>query len=189
MSTSPRLSAASRVDSSGITRNTRRFTRRRLAPVLLEGLQHQLHARREGDELVGAGADRRLLEALVADLLHVLLRHDPAGAGGVGVEGQEVGPGLLEPEAHVLRVRRLDRGHLLLQQLLRGAAIALERELHVLRGDRLAVVEQRALAQHELVDQPVLRDRPGLGQAAAPAAGPASASPARRAARRGPCTA
>ena len=84
MSTSPRLSAASRVASSGIdlVKHQSRLTLGGLAPVLVERLEDQLHARRERDELVGSGADRRLLEALVADLLDVLLGHDPAGAGG-----------------------------------------------------------------------------------------------------------
>src|SRR5207249_9252698 len=35
---------------------------RPLAPVLVERLHHDLDARREGDELVGAGAHRRFLE-------------------------------------------------------------------------------------------------------------------------------
>ena len=137
---------------------------RALAPVLLEGLQHQLDPGREGDELVGARAHRRLLEALVAHLLHVLARHDPARAGGVGVEGQEVGPGLLQADAHPPRIGGLHAGHALLQRLDRGAAVALQRELHVVRRDRVAVVEERALAEHELVHEPVLRDRPGFGQ-------------------------
>src|SRR5256886_3849227 len=42
---------------------------RRLAPVAVERLQHELDARRERYELVGTGADRGLLEALVADLV------------------------------------------------------------------------------------------------------------------------
>ena len=40
-----RLSAAARVDSSGMLRMTRRLTRGRLAPVAVEGLEHQLDAR------------------------------------------------------------------------------------------------------------------------------------------------
>ena len=136
-----------------------------LAPVLVERLQHQLHARRERDELVGAGADRRLLEAVVTDPLHVLLGHDPAGAGGRRVEGQEVGPRLLQPEAHPAGIDDLDGGHPLLERLVGRAAIALEGELHVLAGHRLAVVEAHALAQHELVGEVVLRHRPRFGQA------------------------
>ena len=74
---------------------------RDLPPVLLVGLQHQLDARGEGHEAVGTGPDGALLEAVVADLLHVLPRDDPAGAGGQApVVGHEIGPRLLEPEAH-----------------------------------------------------------------------------------------
>src|SRR5919106_817979 len=58
---------------------------------------------------VGPGADRGLLEAVVADLLDVLPGHDPAGPGGrAAVEGHEVGPGLLEMEPHARRVDHLD---------------------------------------------------------------------------------
>ena len=65
----------------------------------------------------------------------------------------------------MLRIGRLDRRHVVLHQLVRGAAIALEREFHVLGGDRLAIVEFDALAQHEFVAEPVLRGRPRLGEA------------------------
>jgi hypothetical protein len=51
-----------------------------LAPVLVEGFDDQLHPRGERDEFVGPGADRRLLEALVADLLDIFLRHDQPAA-------------------------------------------------------------------------------------------------------------
>ena len=58
------------------------------------------------------------------------------------------------------RIGRLDLGDPLLHQLVRGAAIALEGELDVLGGDRVAVVELGALAQHEIVGQAVLGRRP-----------------------------
>ena len=139
---------------------------RRLAPVPVEGLEHQLHAGRDGDEAVGPGADRRLLEAVLADLLDVLARNDPRRPGGRGrVERHEVRPRLLEPEADAPGIDRLDRGHPLLQRLRGDAPVALERELHVVGGDGLAVVELRPLPQHELVDEPVRRRGPGLGQA------------------------
>ncbi len=137
---------------------------RRLAPVLVERLQHQFDARRERDELVRPGADRRLLESVLADLLDVFARHDPAGAGGDGIEGDEVRPGILQLEHDALRIGRFHRRHALLQQRVRRATIALERELHVIGGDRIAVVELRTLAQDELVAQPVLAGRPGLRQ-------------------------
>jgi len=89
---------------------------RRLAPVALEGLDHQLDAGAERDELVGPGADRRLLETVIPDLFEVFLRHDPAGAGGAAVEGEEIGPRFLQLEPNMLRVERFDRRHALLHQ-------------------------------------------------------------------------
>ena len=137
----------------------------RLPPVAVVRLEDQLDAGIERRELVRSRADRRLLEALVADLLEVLLRHDPSGARrGRGVEREEVGPRLLELEAHPVRIDDLDRGHLVLQELRGGAAVALEAELHVLRGERIAVVEHDALAQDELVAESVLGHGPRLGE-------------------------
>src|SRR5207245_3774012 len=67
---------------------------RRLPPVALEGLDDDLDTRRGADELVGPRADRRFLEALVADFLDVLLRHDPTRAGcRRAVERHESGQG------------------------------------------------------------------------------------------------
>ena len=118
-------------------------------------------AKRYGPAPIG-----RFLESLHADLLHVLLRHDPGRAGrGGGVEGHEIGPGLLEDEAHAQGVDHLDAGDLGLEQPGGGPAVALERELHVLRRHRLAVVELHALAEHELIGEPVLGCGPGLGEA------------------------
>src|SRR5438552_1898896 len=55
----------------------------------------ELDAWPEGDEPVRAGADRRLLEALLTDALHVALGDDPGGARRRGAEeGHEVGPRL-----------------------------------------------------------------------------------------------
>ena len=145
---------------------TRRFTGRSLAPVVAEGLEGQLDAGGERDELVGARADRGLLVGLLAHLLDVLLGHDPARAGGGGaVEGHEVGPLLLQHEAGPVGRDHLDLLHLVLEQLAARALVPLERELHVVRGDRIAVVEARVLPDHELVGEAVLGDGPGLGQA------------------------
>src|SRR4029077_21257113 len=80
------------------------------------------------------------------------------------VEHDEVGPRLLQAEADAARIRRLDRGDPFLEGLVRGAAIALERELDVLGGDRVAVVELHAAAQDELVREPVGRYGPRLGE-------------------------
>ncbi len=138
---------------------------RGLPPVLIEGLQDQLDARRERDELVRARADRRLLETVVADLLDVLLRHDPGRAGGPEIEGHEVGPRPLEADADAPRIRSLHRRDALLERLAGRTPVALERELDVLGDDRLAVVELHPLAEHEVVDETVRGHRPRLGQA------------------------
>ena len=129
---------------------------RRLAPVLLVGLEHELHARLEGNEPVGTRPDRMLLEAVLADLLEVLLRDDPAGAGQKrAVERHEVRPRSLQTEADVIRIGDLDRRNTLLHELRRQSAIAREGEFHVLGGDGIAVVKAHALAEDELVDEPV----------------------------------
>ena len=135
-STSPRFNAASRVVSSVIDLEDEALHARRLAPVPVEGLHDQLDARGEGDELVGPGADGRLLVPVLADLLDVLLGHDPARAAGRGVERHEVGPRVLQPEPHVEGTGRLHGGHAVLEGLGGGAPVALERELHVLGGEQ-----------------------------------------------------
>src|SRR5439155_20563894 len=108
--------------------------------------QDELDARGERDEPVRAGTDRNFLEAFVAEPLYGPLRHDPAGPRRAGVEGHEVGPGLLEPEADTCSVRNLDAGHLLFERLERGAPVSLERKLDVLAGDEIAVVKPDAFA-------------------------------------------
>ena len=138
---------------------------RPLAPVLIERLQHDVHPRRGGDELVGARAHRRLLEAVLANLLDVFLGNDPARPGGRRVEGEEIRPRLLQAEPNACGIHDLDGGHAFFQRPGGGAAVAVERELHVLRGDRLPVVEAGAAAEDELVRERVLRDGPGLGEA------------------------
>ena len=138
---------------------------RHSAPVRLEGLQYQLDAGRERHEPVRAGAHRRLLVALVADLFDVLLGHDPAGAGRVRVEGEKVGPGLLQAETHPAGIGRLDRGDAFLERLGGGAPVALEGELDVLGRDGLAVVELHPFSKNEVVREAVLRCRPRLGGA------------------------
>src|SRR5438876_55668 len=62
-----------------------RLGRRRPAPVLLERLERHLHAGLLTHELVGAGADRLRLEPIAADLLVVVLGHDPADAADAAV--------------------------------------------------------------------------------------------------------
>jgi hypothetical protein len=80
MSTSPRLSAASLVVSSGMTLKTRRLTLGELAPVLDRRPHHQLDAGREQKQICkGRCRSAPSLEALVADFLDVFLWHDPTG--------------------------------------------------------------------------------------------------------------
>ena len=137
-----------------------------LAPVALERLHDDLDAGRRADEPVGPGADRRFLEALVADFLDVLLRHDPARAGrGGAIERHEVGPRLAEHELDPARIDHLDVLDLVVEQLGRAALVALEGELDVLGGDGLAVVELGVLTQHEGVAGAVRRHRPRFGEA------------------------
>src|SRR5439155_19938578 len=103
--------------------------RRGLAPVAIVRVQHELDPGVERRELVRAGADGRLLEALVTDLLDVLLGNDPARAAGRrAVERHEVGPRLLQAKAHAVGVDDLDSGDLLLQQTGGRALVSLERE-------------------------------------------------------------
>jgi len=129
---------------------------RGLPPEQLVRFEHELDAWVEGDEPVWSGADRRLLEPVVTDLLEVLLRHDPRRAGRRRrVEREKVRPRVSQHEPYALRIHDLHVADLVLQQLRGRAAIALERELHVVRCDRLPVVELGAFAQHELVHAPV----------------------------------
>src|SRR5207245_1925370 len=83
---------------------------------------------------------------------------------GAGVEGEEIGPGLLEAEANASRIRRLHGDHPLLQRLVGRPPVALEGELHVLRGDGVAIVEARVLSQDEFPGEMILGDRPRLGE-------------------------
>ena len=65
----------------------------------------------------------------------------------------------------MLCIRRLDRSHTLLQQALAGSVIALEGEPHVIGRDGLAVVEDRAFAQDEIIGEAVLGRRERLCEA------------------------
>ncbi len=137
---------------------------RSLTPVVVDGFEHELDARRERDESIGAGTDRRLLEAIVPDLRDVGLGHDPSRAGRARVEGEEIRPRLLEAKPDARRPRSLDRRHPFLEGLARGASVALEGELDVLGTERIAVVESHTVSQDELVHEPIRRERPGLGE-------------------------
>src|SRR5437899_2150829 len=101
------------------------------------------------------------------------LRFEPEilvrGGGGrcrrCAVIRHEVRPRLLEPEADPLSVDHLDRGDAGLEGGRCSPAVSLERELHILGGHRLAVVEFDALAQHELLHETVTRYGPRFGEA------------------------
>ena len=136
-----------------------------LAPIAVERLHDELHPGSERCEPVRSGADRRLFEAFVADLLDVLLGNNPARAGRRRVKVDEVGPGLLQPEPNAPSVHHFHGADALLQRLGGRAAIPLERKLHVFRGDGLAVVKAYALAQDEVVCEVILRYSPGFGEA------------------------
>src|SRR4029453_2826947 len=115
--------------------------------IALEPFQDQLNPGIKAHEPVRPGADRRLLVAVVADLLDIRLGHDPAGAGGGGaVERHEVRPRLFQMEAHARRVYDLDLAHALLERLRADAPVPLEGELHVGGGDGLPVGELRPRA-------------------------------------------
>ena len=130
--------------------------RRLLAPVLLVGLEHELEPRALPHEPIGPEAHGLALEAVLADFLEVFLGDDPGGAGGgAGVEHQEVRPRLVEHEADPVRIGDLDRLHPIVQELRRRAFVTHEAELHVLGGERIAVVEFEPLAQLELPGEPV----------------------------------
>ena len=165
MSTSPSFSAASRVAFVRDHLEDQAFDRRLFAPILVERFEDELYPGVERDEFVRAGADRGFLEGVVTDLLNISFGHDPAGPGRGRVEGQEVRPRVLQAEADMAGIRSFDRGDPRLQQIVGRTTIALERELHVLGRHRLAIVELRALAQHEIVAAPVFRGGHQLGEA------------------------
>src|SRR5207247_6039656 len=68
-------------------------------------------------------------------------------------------------EAHAPGIHDLDFTYALLEELRPRAPVALEREFHVLGRHRIAVVELDALADDELVGEPVLRLRERLREA------------------------
>src|SRR5215831_12916806 len=105
-----------------------------------------------------------LLEPSITDRFDVFLWNDPPGTAGARIEGQKVWPRLVEPEADMSGIGCFDRRNLLLDQRLIGAAIALEGELDVLGGDRLAIVKFGTITQHKIPAEAILRHRPRLGE-------------------------
>src|SRR5205814_3505952 len=90
---------------------------RGLAPIALKRLEYKLDPRRERYEFVRPRADWRFLEPVDTDLLDILLGHDPAGASGARIEGEEVGPRLFEGEADPPGIDGVDRSHPVLHQI------------------------------------------------------------------------
>jgi hypothetical protein len=116
----------------------------RFAPVLLIGLHDQPDSRRMADKLIRPQPDRMFPEAIVPHLLEVFLRDDPPRRRGHGaVKGHEVGPGLVQVEAHPVGIDDLHLPHPLVEDL---RLVAGEAEFHILGGEGVAVVEPQPLA-------------------------------------------
>src|SRR5215468_8572613 len=100
-------------------------------------------------QLIGPGANRLTLEPIRTNLLVVLGRDDPTGAGNVaGAEQQqEIEKRLLEPEANGAFVNDVDGFGLGLKRGRQCPAVALVAKLDVFGRNRLAVVKEHPLAQ------------------------------------------
>src|SRR5262249_56245573 len=104
-----------------------------IPPVALDSLGDELHAGIERDHPVGTGADGRLLEAIVADPLDVLAGNDPSHARRRrAVVRQEIGPRVMEEEAHPPGVDDLNVPDLLLEDLAPPPPLPVHAELDVL---------------------------------------------------------
>ena len=135
-----------------------------LPPKAIERFHHKLDAGREGNEFVGPGTDRRLLEVFLANRFDVSLRHDPARPGGIAVVSQEIRPWLRKVEPDGARGGNFYRRHPLFHQCVAGAVVAVEGEFYVLGRYRLSVMEFGSLAEHEIEGAPIGGYRPGFRQ-------------------------
>ena len=130
-------------------------------PVIGAACQLDPVALTPGHEAERPGADRIALEGLAR------LRLDHHGGRQAEPE-QQVAGGLRERQDQGLRVRRLDVGDDRVERLLRidraRRPDRVEAELRRLGGERLAVVEFRALLEREGVGQAVGRDGPAPGE-------------------------
>jgi hypothetical protein len=89
---------------------------RDFAPVILDRLHDQLDAGRMADKLVGAEPNGMASEAVIAHLLEILFRHDPARPRRQGsIVGHEIGPRLVQMEAHPVGIDDLYLPDFLLQ--------------------------------------------------------------------------
>ncbi len=138
-----------------------------LVPVVRVLLRDPVRALDVLDELEGAGAHHVGLVPAHVPGEDVRLEDPAERRGEVHEEG---GLGPLEPEAHRLRIGRLDGLDRLVGALAERDHRARREDdlvvggLDVARRHRAPVVEADALAQLEGVGQPVRRDRPGVGQ-------------------------
>src|SRR6185503_17146727 len=136
-----------------------------LPPVLLVRLKHQFHAGSHPNEAIGTEADRLTLPAFLPDLFDVLPGGDPRSAGRRRrVEDQEVGPGRVQHEPHPVLVGNLHGLYSLVKQLARDAPVTLEGKLHIVGREGIAIVKLEALAELELVYEPVRAFPPRLRQ-------------------------
>ena len=124
----------------------------RLAPPVVRiGIEGKAIVLDPGREAHGSRAHRLGVEGIVADRLEVLLRHDLAAVEGEA--GRQERVGLLGVDQKRVRVGRLDpvdgREHRRDQGLGVRVVGALDAELGVGRGERIAVVELHALPQLE----------------------------------------
>src|SRR5262245_52134085 len=112
-------------------------------------------------EPVRAGPDRVFSESVVTHPSRVLLRHDDASGGGGGpVEGHEIRPRLPEDESHGDRIADLYLADVQRQLLGPRTSVPFKAELHIVRGDRVAVVKLEPPPQLELVGEAIRALRP-----------------------------
>src|SRR5262249_17502400 len=101
------------------------------------------------------------LEAVLADLLDILLGDDPTRARGRRtVERHEIRPRVLQAEAHAHRIHYVDRDDAVLEKRRGRTPIPVEAELDVLGRDRVTVVKADAVSEYELVDEAIGRAGP-----------------------------
>ena len=136
-----------------------------MAPVLRKSLEHDLDTRLGADKSIGAGADRMLGKAGVADLFDIALWQDETDrTSGAAVKGHEIGPDFLHVKADYARVDNFDLRHFFFDLGSAGSFVAVIAELDVLGGQRIAVVKGQPWAQFECVGEAVLAFLPGFGE-------------------------